>query len=306
MSSSPPPKRYLDPKIGFAFKRIFGGHANLLKSFLNALLPLPAGGQIDSLEYLDPELALAIPGLYKHSIIDAKCTDQQGRIFIVEIQMLWSAQFEHRMVFEAGQAFVKQLHAGQAWREPKSVYALVIINSTFPPESGIAADDYYHHYRIVNVEQPMQVLAGLEFVLIELPKFKPEGRAEKPLQTLWLRFLREVGAAPSQVVDAELLQDDDIAQAVDLVWPRGFTEAELARYDTAINELTTYISMLADAEDKGRAEGKAEGKAEGERAKALAIASALLAKGSSLELVATVTGLSIEKLRARYGGIVAP
>ena len=165
----PPPKRYLDPKIGFAFKRIFGGHANLLRSFLNALLPLPAGGQIDSLEYLDPEHSLRIPGLYKHSIVDAKCTDQQGRIFIVEIQMLWSAQFEHRMVFEAGQATVKQLHAGQTWREPKPVYALVIINSTFPPESGIAADDYYHHYRIVNVEQPRQTLAGLEFVQAREP-----------------------------------------------------------------------------------------------------------------------------------------
>ena len=32
MSSSPPPKRYLDPKIDFAFKRIFGGHANLFES----------------------------------------------------------------------------------------------------------------------------------------------------------------------------------------------------------------------------------------------------------------------------------
>ena len=72
MSSSPPPIRYLDPKIDLAFKRVFGEHANLLKSFLNALLPLPAGGQIDSLEYLTPEQAPDIPGLFRHSIVDVK------------------------------------------------------------------------------------------------------------------------------------------------------------------------------------------------------------------------------------------
>ena len=222
------------------------------------------------------------------------------------------------MVFGASQAYVKQLRAGQTWRELRPVYALAIVNSTFPPASGIAADDYYHHYRIVNVEHPKQMLTGLEFVFIELPKFKPESRCEKRLQTLWLRFLREVGAAPSQVIDAELLQDRDIAEALNLVEQGGFTEAELAGYHTALDQTTTYISMLEDAETKGetkgraegdakgraegeakgRAEGETEGIAKGERAKALSIASALLADGSSLERVAAMTGLSIEELRA--------
>ena len=318
MPPPPLPIRYLDPKIDLAFKRVFGEHANLLKSFLNALLPLPAGGEIDSLEYLTPEQAPEIPGLQKYSIVDVKCTDQQGRIFIVEMQMLWTASFEQRMVFGASQAYVKQLRAGQTWRELRPVYALAIMNSKFPPASGIAADNYYHHYRIVNVEHPKQMLAGLEFVFIELPKFKPESRGEKRLQTLWLRFLREVGAAPSQVIDAELLQDLDIAQALKLVEQAAYTEAELAGYHTSLDQTTNYISMLADADAKGReegkaegvAEGKAEGKAEGiaegiaegqakgERAKALAIASALLADGLSIERDAAVTGLSIEELRA--------
>ncbi|MDR1097863.1 MAG: Rpn family recombination-promoting nuclease/putative transposase, partial [Tannerella sp.] len=32
--------RYLDPKNDLPFKRIFGEHRDLLKSFLNALMPL--------------------------------------------------------------------------------------------------------------------------------------------------------------------------------------------------------------------------------------------------------------------------
>ena len=300
MSPLPLPKRYFDPKNGMAFRRVFGVHANVLTSFLNALLPLPADGQIESLEYLTPQQAPDIPGLFRHSIIDVKCTDQQGRIFIVEMQMMWRVCFEQPLVLKAGEAYVKQMRVGQTWREPIPVYALVIINDTFAAASGFAADDYYHHYSIVNVGEPKQMLTGLAFVFIELPKFRPEGHDGKRLRTLWLRFLREVGAVPTQVLHAELLQDPDIAQALGLLEQGGFTDAELAGYDTVLDQITTYISMLADAKASGGAEGeaKARGRAEGERAKALAIGSALLADGLSLERVAAVIGLSVEGLRA--------
>ena len=39
--------RYLDPKTDVVFKKIFGQHPSLLKSFLNAVLPLPEDGLID-------------------------------------------------------------------------------------------------------------------------------------------------------------------------------------------------------------------------------------------------------------------
>ncbi len=38
--------RYLDPKADVVFKKIFGQHPDLLKSFLNAVLPLPKSGLI--------------------------------------------------------------------------------------------------------------------------------------------------------------------------------------------------------------------------------------------------------------------
>ena len=284
------PKRYLDPKVDLAFKRVFGEHANLLKSFLNALLPLPADGLIDSLEYLTPEQAPQIPGLSKFSIVDVKCTDQQGRIFIVEMQMMWSASFEQRMVFGASQAYVKQLKAGQRYSELRPVYALAIINSIFLPQQR----DFYHHYKIVNIEQPQQTLKGLEFVFIELPKFTPEDRAEKRLQTLWLRFLREVGAEPAQIIDSALTDEHDIAEALHLVEQSAFSEAELDGYHIALDRARIEISVLADA----KAEGKAEGMVEGERAKARTIAAALLASGTNPERVAALTGLSLDDLRA--------
>jgi hypothetical protein len=53
--------RYLDPRNDVVFKRIFGEHEGILRSFLNALLPLPADGQIVSLEYLPAEQVPELP-----------------------------------------------------------------------------------------------------------------------------------------------------------------------------------------------------------------------------------------------------
>ena len=66
--------RYLDPKNDLTFKRIFGEHPHLLQSFLNAVLPLPDGREIVSLEYLPAELVPEIP-LFKNSIVDVRCID---------------------------------------------------------------------------------------------------------------------------------------------------------------------------------------------------------------------------------------
>ena len=49
--------RYLDPKADVTFKKVFGEHKNLVMSRLNALLPLEEGKQVESIEFLPPEMA---------------------------------------------------------------------------------------------------------------------------------------------------------------------------------------------------------------------------------------------------------
>ncbi len=45
-------KRYLDPKNDLVFRHIFGENPDLLRAFLNAVLPLEPDERIVSLEYL--------------------------------------------------------------------------------------------------------------------------------------------------------------------------------------------------------------------------------------------------------------
>jgi predicted transposase/invertase (TIGR01784 family) len=76
--------KHLDPKNDLTFKKVFGQHPHLLRSFLNALLALSEGTYIESLEYLPAELVPEIP-IMKHSIVDVRCKDNRGRQFIVEM-----------------------------------------------------------------------------------------------------------------------------------------------------------------------------------------------------------------------------
>src|SRR5689334_3943754 len=127
--------RYLDPKSDVVFKKIFGQHPHLLKSFLNAVLPLPENGLIESLEYLPVEQVPIIP-TFKYTIVDVKCVDQQGRIFIVEMQIQWVANFMQRMLFGTSSAYVKQLEKGEKYDLLNPVYGLGLLASVFDQDSS--------------------------------------------------------------------------------------------------------------------------------------------------------------------------
>ena len=73
----------LDPKADLTFKKVFGEHPDLVMNLLNALLPLEEGEEIKEVEYLPAE-TLEMP-LKKNSIVDVRCRDAKGRVFIVDV-----------------------------------------------------------------------------------------------------------------------------------------------------------------------------------------------------------------------------
>ena len=299
--------KYLDPKSDIVFKKIFGNRPHLLVHFLNSVLPLPADGLIESLTYLTPEEVPTIPVL-KRTIVDVKCKDQKGRYFIVEMQLEWMTGFMQRMLFNASQAYVKQLGKGEGYRTLCPVYGLGIVNAVFDH----ASEEWYHHYQIVNVERPRQQLTGLEFVFLELPKFKPSTHTEKRLQTLWLRFLSELDEK-SVAASEELLQVPEINEAVSLAEESGYSVSELDTYyqywDTVSTEKTLMEGKYAEGEAKGRAEGKAEGKAvgkaegkaeghaQGAEEKADQIARSMKASGMNIADIARYTGFTEDEVK---------
>ena len=116
--------KYLDPKADVTFKNVFGEHNNLVISLLNALLPLDEGKQVESIEYLPPEMVPETP-LGKNSIVDVRCEETGGRKFIVEMQMEWFPDFKQRVLLNSAKAYVRQLPKGNDYQLLQPVYSLI-------------------------------------------------------------------------------------------------------------------------------------------------------------------------------------
>jgi len=272
--------RYLDPKNDLTFKRIFGEHKHLCMSLLNSMLPLE--NPIASIEYLPAELTPVIPEK-KNSIVDVRCTDQTGRQFIVEMQMFWTDSFASRVQFNACKAYVKQLAKGKDYKLLQPVYALAFVNDIFQPEK---LDDYYHHYKMVNIKDTNEQIEGLEFVFIELPKFKPSNRGEKKLHELWLDFLNIQDA--THEVPKDLFEEADTREALGYLEEGTYSEAEMLLYDKYWDTVSIERTLHSD--------GFAEGKTEGEHTKAMAVAAKALQMGMNIEAIVELTGLTSEEI----------
>ncbi|MES2199542.1 MAG: Rpn family recombination-promoting nuclease/putative transposase, partial [Chlamydiota bacterium] len=250
--------KYLDPKADVVFKKIFADHPHLLISFLNSVLPLPSDRPILSIEYLPMEQVPEIPA-FKRTIVDVKCKDKLGRVFIVEMQIDWTDSFKQRLLFSTSQAIVKQLNKGQTYQLLQPVYGLGIIADTWNTEDP----EWYHHYRLVKKgEKKEDIIEHLQLIFIELPKFTPHSREEKQLRLLWLRFLREIDEKTINV-SSDLLSVPEICEAIELAEQAAYTPAELSAYDAYWGSVRTERTLMQGKYEEGEAKGKAEGLSEG-------------------------------------------
>ncbi len=284
--------KYLDPKADLTFKRIFGEHADLLISLLNALLPLKEDEQVESLEYLTPEM---VPDIYlgKNSIVDVRCRDRKGRQFLVEMQMLWTPAFQQRVLFNASKAYVRQLDKSRRYEFLQPVYSLNLVNETFLNDYP---DEFIHNYDVIHELHSNEVIKGLHFTFVELPKFKPRTIRERKMAVLWLKFLTEIDEN-TEDAPKELLENPDTNKALREVQSMAYTKDELAAYEDFWDRMGADRLLFVDNARRNLEQGRAEGRAEGEKQKALEIAQAMLAKGLDAELIAELTKLPVDDIR---------
>ena len=125
---------FADLKNDFVFRRIFAAHPDILRGLLNDLLERTGDRAIESVEYLPSEQLPLIPGL-KLSILDVRCKERGGGIFIVEMQLVHMAGFLNRMVYNGSKAYVSQLKAGDSYTKLVDVVAIAICDFELWPDA---------------------------------------------------------------------------------------------------------------------------------------------------------------------------
>ncbi len=283
--------KYLDPRADLTFKKIFGEHKHLVISLLNAMLPLKEDEQVESIEYWPAEKVPDRMQAEKDSIVDVCCKDNKQREFIVEMQITWTDSFKKRVLLNASKAYVAQSKKGDDYELLQPVYALNFVNENFVDD----VDDYYHYFHLVHDKYTNQVIDGLHLIFVELKKFKPQTFSEKKMQVLWLRFLTEINDETREV-PAELLENAEVSEALEIVERAAFDDGEMRAYDKfwdAISSRKSEINAVKREAEKAVADAKEEAKE-----RMLDAARTMKADGMPVELIVKYTGLTIEQIEA--------
>ena len=216
------------------------------------------------------------------------------------MQMLWTEAFKQRVLFNASKAFVRQLDKKRKYELLQPVYSLNLVNEVFMNDYP---DEFIHNFNIVHDLHSNEIIDGLHFTFVELPKFQPHSIREKKMAVLWLKFLTEIDENTTQV-PPELLKNPETSKALKAVEESAMTKDELLAYDDFWDKLGAERLLFIDSNklshERGLAEGRTQGLAEG-RTQGLAegktkVASNLLDMGMSAEDIAKATGLDVQEI----------
>ncbi|MGN7611319.1 Rpn family recombination-promoting nuclease/putative transposase [Magnetococcales bacterium HHB-1] len=248
---------FIDPKIDFAFKKIFGSEdtKEILISFLESLLGLTGEKRLKRVTLLDPFQAPKIHAM-KYSILDVKCVDHRGVQYVVEMQIHKVRAFLKRIQYNAAKAYVNQIAKAEAYPKLNQIIAITITDF-------ILFDAFEHSVsRHVLREDRSQVrfLDAITYYFIELPKFKKGLHQLESALDRWIYFIKWADSyqePPVELNEAPWRHAFEKARVVNM------NQEEFEFYEQAGIALADQRGAIELAMAEGEARGEAWGEARG-------------------------------------------
>ncbi|MBI1916649.1 MAG: Rpn family recombination-promoting nuclease/putative transposase [Planctomycetes bacterium] len=247
----------IDPKVDYAFKRLFGSEAYvaLLVDLLNAVLSLPLGKRVREVALRNPfsDKAYAED---KASILDVRASDESGRQHHLEMQLAVGWAFPKRFLFYWAQHHAGQLREGDFYQTLCATYSIAFLNGR------LLEDDHYHHtFRVWDARRGTELCKDLEMHTIELPKFNLTAeQCSTPLER-WCSFLKH-GATLDDENLPPSLDVPPIRQALEILRMLSQDELERERYLDRLKAERDAASLQHGyrlARESGLEEGREEG-----------------------------------------------
>ena len=278
--------KYINPFTDVGFKRIFGQELSkpLLLDFLNSLF----GGekQIVNLTFLDKEQ----PALYEEDrslIYDIYCETNEGEKIIVEMQNKSQPYFKNRSIYYISESIARQGERGSSWNYAiDAVYLIAFLN--FIPL------DFKRQFRtdVVLAEKDTveQFSDKMRMTFLQLPLFDKEaGECENQVER-WIFLLKNMetlSRLPWAAQSAVFKKLESIADV------GAMSRDERLKYDESLRKYRDTISVFEGV----RLEGRMEGRLEGQRNEKMENARKMKSYGLALDMIADITGLSVEEVR---------
>ena len=216
--------RFINPKIDFAFKKIFSCNENkdILINFLNAIL-YEAQPVIENLEIIDSPPGNQAFGV-QETQLDVKATINGGKIALIEIQLINVPSFGNRALYNAAKTYSLKLTPEERYERLKTVISLKIADfEMFENQPEFMS-------RFVFKEKDQQFDCPdteIELVFIELPKFSKQLAELETAADQWIYFLKNTGTL--ETVPETLSAVPEIKKALTIASENNFSQAELTK-----------------------------------------------------------------------------
>jgi predicted transposase/invertase (TIGR01784 family) len=214
--------RFIDPKIDFAFKKIFGSSdsKDILINFLNAIL-YEAQPLIEDLEIIDSQPENPTLGT-QETRLDVKATINGDRIALVEIQLINVPSFGNRVLYNAAKSYSQQLTGKDRYERLKTVISLKIADF----EMFDNQPEFMSRFVFQEKEQQFECPdTEIELVFIELPKFSKELAELETTADQWIYFIKNTSTL--ETVPETLSAVPEIQKAFRIAREDNFTQEEL-------------------------------------------------------------------------------
>ncbi|MBD1813605.1 Rpn family recombination-promoting nuclease/putative transposase [Microcoleus vaginatus DQ-U2] len=214
--------RFINPKIDFAFKKIFGSSdsKDILINFLNAIL-YEAQPIIEDLEIIDSPPETPTLGV-QDTHLDVKATINGDRIALVEIQLINVPSFGNRVLYNAAKSYSQQLTGKERYERLKTVISLKITDF----EMFENQPEFMSRFVFQEKEQQFECPdTEIELVFIELPKFSKELAELETTAEQWIYFLENTSSL--ETVPETLSAVPEIQKAFRIANEENFTQQEL-------------------------------------------------------------------------------
>jgi predicted transposase/invertase (TIGR01784 family) len=214
--------RFIDPKIDFAFKKIFGSSdsKDILINFLNAIL-YEAQPLIEDLEIIDSQPENPTLGA-QETRLDVKATINGDRIALVEIQLINVPSFGNRVLYNAAKSYSQQLTGKDRYERLKTVISLKIADFEMFDNQREFMSRFVFQEKEQQFESPD---TEIELVFIELPKFSKELAALETTADQWIYFIKNTSTL--ETVPETLSAVPEIQKAFRIAREDNFTQEEL-------------------------------------------------------------------------------
>ena len=308
--------KFIDLRIDWAFKYVYGTHGNedLLLQLLTAILPEKRICKVSLCE----QEQMPDRKEQRKAVFDVNCTTENQESFIIEMQYAEQNDFANRMMYYSGFPIRNYVRSGDKDRNVykfKPVYVIGILNFLMP---GISQNgNVINRYSVRNDAHPYDMLFDdWHCITVELPKLGDDLK-KLSASEMQLYVIKNSGSMSDRPEEFKAKNFDKLFGVINFA---SMSEKDQEMYESEFrwilnrnSEMATAIEKgqqlgqtqgraqglaqgLAEGRAQGLVEGRAQGLVEGIQEGKLETARSMKADGMSAESICKYTGLTLEQI----------